>query len=70
MNEQTAFDRYAQSLGLYKNIGYKTSKELRAWAERYRFTKYVPEELLIFWGLQVDPEDERLLTTKELAEIS
>ena len=39
---QTAFDRYAQSLGLYKNIGYKTSKELRAWAERYRFTKYVP----------------------------
>ncbi len=67
---QTAFDRYAQSLGLDTTHRTKTSKELRAWVERYRFTKYVPEELLIFWGLQVDPEDERLLTTRELAEIS
>ena len=59
----TAFDQYAQSIGLYES-GYKSSKELKAWAKRNRFTKYVPEDLLIFWGLRVSEEDDMLFTLK------
>ena len=58
-----AFDQYAQSIGLYES-GYKSSKELKAWAKRNRFTKYVPEDLLIFWGLRVSEEDDMLFTLK------
>jgi hypothetical protein len=50
----TEFESYARKLGLNERA-YASSRELRAWCERNRHRCYVPEWLLIEWGLRVEP---------------
>ena len=66
LDPQTAFGRHAVSLGLMSLFEIQRSTQLRAWVERHRFTRYVPEDLLIHWGLQVSADDDKLFTTREL----
>jgi hypothetical protein len=58
----TAFELYAQHLGLTEYEGYAAQHcgALRRWCAANMYRKYVPEILLNAWKLYVDPEDERL----------
>jgi len=44
----------------------KHSQVLRAWAQEHRYTHYVPEELLAYWGLTISDDDLNLLNANEL----
>ena len=50
----TEFEMYARRLGLSERT-YVSSRELRAWCKRNRHRCYVPEWLLLEWGLPVEP---------------
>jgi len=49
----TEFEMYARRLGLNERT-YAGSRELQAWCERNRHRCYVPEWLLVEWGLWVE----------------
>jgi hypothetical protein len=48
----TEFEREAARLGLPPEQ-WASSRTLKRWAQRYRFTRYVPEALLKSWQLDV-----------------
>jgi hypothetical protein len=50
----TEFEIYARKLGLTPET-YLGSPQLRQWCEQNRHRCYVPEWLLVEWGLRVDP---------------
>jgi len=58
----TAFELYAQHLGLTEYEGYTAQhcEALRCWCKAHMYRKFVPEILLNAWKLYVDPEDDRL----------
>ncbi|PWT76381.1 MAG: hypothetical protein C5B59_06560 [Bacteroidetes bacterium] len=48
----TAFEKKTKELGL-KPEQYQQSSELRKWCEGNRLERYIPENLLRYWGLSV-----------------
>jgi hypothetical protein len=56
MDEPTSFDHLVAILGLRPDQ-YKDSLTLKEWARRYKDEKYVPSELLKYWGFS-ETEDE------------
>ena len=50
----TEFETQARKLRLTVEA-YATSRELRTWCERNRHRCYIPEWLLLEWGLRVEP---------------
>jgi hypothetical protein len=51
---ETAFETITQELGL-EPTGYVSSGKLRAWAEKHKNQRYIPEGLLRAWGIEVNP---------------
>ena len=49
----TEFELYVRRLGLRKKT-YATSARLRAWCEDNKYKFYIPEWLLVQWGMVVD----------------
>ena len=63
----TKFEELVEELGWHTaEVAAMHSPELRAWAEEHRYTHYVPEELLAFWGLTISDDDPNLLNANEL----
>ncbi len=62
----TEFERQCQHLGTTELKAMKHCDALKMWASAHRYTHYIPEELLAFWGLKVHTDDEKLFTLKEL----
>jgi hypothetical protein len=65
----TKFEEFAKSLEVPGSEGvnwHRFSEVLRGWAEEHRYTHYVPEELLAFWGLTISDDDPNLLNANEL----
>ncbi|HXM19951.1 MAG TPA: hypothetical protein VN948_01635 [Terriglobales bacterium] len=50
----TAFEEQVQRLGLTEHTCV-TSEELRQWCQRNKDRCYIPESLLKWWGISVDP---------------
>lgn len=59
MTDLSAFEKKVKELGL-PPYQYAGSRELRRWCSDNMYRKFVPETLLNFWGMYVNPEDERL----------
>ena len=53
--QPTSFERAVNEFDLAPDQ-YVHSLLLRNWASRNKNVKYIPEELLKIWGLDVDPE--------------
>ena len=53
--EVTAFETMAKRLGLNPD-DYQNSPALQTWVRANRTKRYVPEHLLIAWGLEVDAD--------------
>lgn len=49
----TEFERVTRELGL-KETEFSNSPQLKQWVKRHRNTRYVPEHLLKYWGMEVD----------------
>ena len=50
----TAFEEQVEKLGLNDQTC-ATSEELRQWCQRNKDRCYIPESLLKWWGISVDP---------------
>jgi len=50
----TEFEKQVRKLGLTE-LNYVGSDELKLWCERNKNRGYIPEWLLMHWGLSVDP---------------
>lgn len=48
------FERIAARLGLVTDEQQRASDKLKAWARKHRNTRFVPEELLKHWDLDVN----------------
>ena len=51
----TKFDQEVQRLGLLESE-VKNSLVMRYWAKRFGNVRYVPEELLRIWGIEVEDD--------------
>jgi|HubBroStandDraft_2_1064218.scaffolds.fasta_scaffold687631_2 hypothetical protein len=47
----TAFEVISERLGLKTERQQQSSRQLRDWAKRHYKTRYVPESLIVRWGL-------------------
>lgn len=50
------FEKVTRRLGLTTEDEMRRSHALRTWAKKHRSFRYVPDGLLIFWGLELDDE--------------
>ncbi len=53
MSEATSFDHVVAILGITPEQ-YRTSAALKEWVRQNKDEKYVPPELLKYWGFSVD----------------
>jgi hypothetical protein len=61
------FERELLRLGLNGNPDkWRTSEELKIWVERNRGKTYIPEQLLRWWGLEVQESELNLAKSGEL----
>lgn len=51
-NTPTSFDEMARRLKLTERE-YKSSVPLKEWAQKHKDSKYVPQDLLEAWGIEV-----------------
>jgi hypothetical protein len=51
-NAPTSFDEMVQRLKLSEKE-YRSSIPLKEWAEKHKDSKYVPQDLLEAWGIEV-----------------
>lgn len=51
-NTPTSFDEMARRLKLTEKE-YKSSVPLKEWAQKHKDSKYVPQDLLEAWGIEV-----------------
>lgn len=63
---QTRFEHVADELNVAPDQ-YESSPDLKAWVERNKDHRYVPEWLLVRWGLRADPDAGRARVSHDLA---
>lgn len=66
--QPTEFERTAARLGLVTDEQQKNSSELKAWAHRHHNNRFVPENLLKHWHIEVFDAQGRLGAIKDFGE--
>ena len=56
MQDNCAFDKVVGKLGLTPEQ-YETSETLKYWVKRHHKNRYIPEEVLLLFGMRVEVED-------------
>lgn len=56
LGAECEFEKVTRRLGLTTEDEMRRSHALRTWAKKHRSFRYIPDGLLIFWGLELDDE--------------